>query len=431
MNSSYGAVRVGRALADLAENPETLELSRERFDGSPPRYPEYPSGTPTEYGSPDARTEEELRLGELYQKAVQERDASQPRKQFSHQVSEEEKLVLRAVVNKTLDVPPGTSISTVARRNVKANWMKQGIWNNEWNDTADGCWKHEDFPDNLFGDDIKRRWRHRARGAVKRQSEEKREPQVSRPIHQFNYQLSLETERFLHGLGVKEGSIYVPEDINTKAYNIIKDNWIQRGIWDTRWLILPGMSWKHERPLEEFLGEDLIAYAREKSLLGQGNNSNNANGRNPSLANSPRTESSGRHIRFDLPNGPEKDKDDSAHWRKMVRYKKRQSRLMGDSKSSGELDSNSPPPQNEEEIDELDSKAAQQEEYSHSDGSKEDQPMLDSEPPESTKRTPKRSKRTTKGTRTLRRSSRPKGIVKKYKDTKKAEELKQKFEDIS
>jgi hypothetical protein len=40
-------------------------------------------------------------------------------------------------------------------------------------------------------------------------------------------------------------------DINTRAYENVKNTWTKRGIWNRRWGILPGMSWKHEEPLEE------------------------------------------------------------------------------------------------------------------------------------------------------------------------------------
>ena len=40
-------------------------------------------------------------------------------------------------------------------------------------------------------------------------------------------------------------------DINTTAYENVKNTWTKRGIWNKRWGILPGMSWKHEEPLEK------------------------------------------------------------------------------------------------------------------------------------------------------------------------------------
>ncbi|TWU71216.1 hypothetical protein ED733_000464 [Metarhizium rileyi] len=47
-------------------------------------------------------------------------------------------------------------------------------------------------------------------------------------------------------------------DINTKAYENVKNTWIKRGIWNRKWGILPGMSWKHENPLEELVADDPV-----------------------------------------------------------------------------------------------------------------------------------------------------------------------------
>jgi hypothetical protein len=48
-----------------------------------------------------------------------------------------------------------------------------------------------------------------------------------------------------------------PPNINTTAYERVKATWVRRGIWNTKWGILPGMSWKHEQPQEEFLREEM------------------------------------------------------------------------------------------------------------------------------------------------------------------------------
>jgi hypothetical protein len=46
-------------------------------------------------------------------------------------------------------------------------------------------------------------------------------------------------------------STSVPLDIGTTAYENIRSTWLRRLIWDKKWGTLPGMSWKHERPLED------------------------------------------------------------------------------------------------------------------------------------------------------------------------------------
>jgi hypothetical protein len=40
-------------------------------------------------------------------------------------------------------------------------------------------------------------------------------------------------------------------DINSRAYQNVKNTWITRFIWNNNWGIMPGMSWKHEEPLDE------------------------------------------------------------------------------------------------------------------------------------------------------------------------------------
>ena len=40
-------------------------------------------------------------------------------------------------------------------------------------------------------------------------------------------------------------------NINTKAYENMKNIWTKRRIWNEKWGTMPGMSWKHEGPFEE------------------------------------------------------------------------------------------------------------------------------------------------------------------------------------
>jgi hypothetical protein len=56
---------------------------------------------------------------------------------------------------------------------------------------------------------------------------------------------------------IEEASVQIPPHINSTAYERVKSTWTGRGIWDERWGILPGMSWKHEQPIEERLREEL------------------------------------------------------------------------------------------------------------------------------------------------------------------------------
>ncbi len=45
-------------------------------------------------------------------------------------------------------------------------------------------------------------------------------------------------------LAAKDGGS--PPDISTRAYNHVKNKWIQCRYWNERWGILPGLTWEYE-----------------------------------------------------------------------------------------------------------------------------------------------------------------------------------------
>jgi hypothetical protein len=157
-----------------------------------------------------------------------------------------------------------------ARETVKKRWVEQGIWSDKWNYYAIGRWKHEQplelesesetdteaglsppifsfspklqpKPRQPKSDDEKRR-------IAERPIVREREREASRPYHQFVYQISKERERIQDESENGEGTGAV--DIDTMAYENVKNTWAKRGIWNGRWGVLPRMSWKHEEPLE-------------------------------------------------------------------------------------------------------------------------------------------------------------------------------------
>ena len=168
-------------------------------------------------------------------------------------------------------MPPGDTLIKEASKTVKKRWIEQGIWNDKWNQFAYGRWKHEEPLElesesemdseagpspALFSfspkpqpklrqpksDDEKRR-------IAERQVVRESERETSRPYHHFVYQISKERERIQDESANGDGACAA--DINTRAYENVKNTWTKRGIWNKRWGILPGMSWKHEEPLEE------------------------------------------------------------------------------------------------------------------------------------------------------------------------------------
>lgn len=87
----------------------------------------------------------------------------------------------------------------------------------------------------------KRRDKH---GSYKQQAQIKTYYQASRPIHQFNYELTKAAESILRENA--HGSDSTPADIYTQAYESVKAEWMARKIWNRKWGILPGMGWPHE-----------------------------------------------------------------------------------------------------------------------------------------------------------------------------------------
>jgi hypothetical protein len=271
-----GLARAQRALVGLEEDPQRLDHTRIRFEDSPPPYTSDRSGTTTRSQSPNPPNEEQRLCQERRMHLAWERDASQPRKQFAAQTSDEEKRIFEASLNGTCRLPVGSNISEIAYDNVKKCWVDQGIWNSKWNQFASGRWKHEEplelesgsgtdseteFSRPLFSLFLKEPKPRRLKSdKAKRQIEERRvirerEREASRPYHQFVYQISNERERIQYQLRSVEGGGMSNADINTTAYQNVKNTWTKRGIWNERWGILPGMLWKHEEPLEDEPGD--------------------------------------------------------------------------------------------------------------------------------------------------------------------------------
>jgi hypothetical protein len=274
-------VRVHRALDRLEADPLELDHARMRFSQSPPPYKSSPSGTTTRSASPDTRSDEQRRRERRRYLLIRERAASLPQKQFKAEVEEERKRIWYA--------DPRTRMHTYrsidrtfeedARETIKKRWIEQGIWKNKWDNTADGLWKHEEPPELeseleteteavspsrpfSFSTSLKppppkprqAKSDNEKRRIAERRAVREREREASRPYHQFVYQISKERERMQDESANREGADAA--DINTRAYENVKNAWTMRGIWNGRWGILPGMSWKHERPLEEETADD-------------------------------------------------------------------------------------------------------------------------------------------------------------------------------
>lgn len=271
-----------RADIDLAApiyvpHPRQPDYSRAQYSASPPSYRSRspPHSTQSQSAPGD---EEQRREKQRWQIRLQRRKSS-PYYQFDDQVREEEDRIFKAdrrwLPGETK--PSDRTVTTLAKETVKSRWVKQGIWNDKWHENLNRQrWEHQE-PLELdlepgpemgrFGvttsvfmapRQIQPKSDEDLRLDAERRRKEGLEREASRPFHQFLYQLSKERERMQDDSRRPDGPNLDTLDINTKAYDIVRGIWTRRGIWDTQWGILPGMSWKHERPLEQLWAEEMV-----------------------------------------------------------------------------------------------------------------------------------------------------------------------------
>jgi hypothetical protein len=246
--------RVDRILQTLVDDPHRLDLERKRYNISPPcTYSE--AGTTTDYQTPDTPPGG----WDRYCRLEMERRSSRPFQQFRNQIRDDE---------------TDCSIE-VACEERKKRWVEQGIWNDRWNGPNKWGWKTEELVSGWKHEEpeleteteettLQRSDEEKLR-AAERRATRKREREASRPFHQFVYQVSKERER------IQVETATTSADINARAYETVNKTWMDQGIWNRKWGILPGMSWKHEAPLEEIVND-----------LTDGNGSDNEAGQVPS-----------------------------------------------------------------------------------------------------------------------------------------------------
>ncbi|KAK2805489.1 hypothetical protein FQN51_000315 [Onygenales sp. PD_10] len=262
-----GLIRVHSALEALQDNPQQFNR---RFSDSPPSYRSHQSHNSTRSQSSNPPTEEQRQREERHFRLLEERRASFPYEQFADQRHEERERIIKADRDRTEPLPGRVNFDDVAYQNVKKRWVEQGIWNDNWTYMAYGKWKHEEplevesetetGPEtlSLFGRRRRQKSDEEKQRILDRLAIRKREREASRPFHQFVYQLLKENERIRRQTGNEEANSTTPAaaDINTKAYETVKSTWVRRKIWNVKWGILPGMTWKHEHPFEEFEKEE-------------------------------------------------------------------------------------------------------------------------------------------------------------------------------
>ena len=261
---------ITKELKDFAATGQ--DLSGRRFSRSPPRVSSVPSTTfeESEPPSPTAQLQDKESEG-LYRSTA---DA-----QFLIQIQDELGRIRAARDKDLLEHPRLIDLEEAAEANVKYRWIQQGIWDERWEGQPGKIWKHElqdpqspERPSDAVKEvevkalqrgrkrklsDLKKEYHDSSRVAVDHQDR-----QSSRPCYQFLYQLCQEREWIKMGLGSQGQDQDQDQDqgegqyqdqaqltkLDMRAYENVKSRWIKDKVWDDDWNILPGTSWRHERP---------------------------------------------------------------------------------------------------------------------------------------------------------------------------------------
>lgn len=318
------------ALQQFQDDPDLLAREmHQRYDEPPPPYPG--SGETTQPPTPGSsgfddyyhrlkRWEARYKATPLTQFKMQ---AKREKDRLFHQVSD-----ARYGRRQTLPWDRSSDLRANSENNVRQRWVEQGIWGEEWgpafpeeshpmdkrrrgkkmdgpfygayHSSADkystsSRWGHDDFCEQLESDRAPKpapgpgfHFRSRAPdpeelpkphqfakyiqgpdGPVKLGSSRRptvRDPEASRPCHQFAYQVRKEREWIKDEMSYKSPGAVL--DLDSLAYQSVKDSWQKDGVWNPKWVDLPGTKWLYEELQEEEATEDpttlVVYYAQER-----------------------------------------------------------------------------------------------------------------------------------------------------------------------
>lgn len=254
--SNEGLTLLHEALNRLVEDPERLERTYQRLCGSP-RYRSRAPSTEfdTPFYPPDGPTVRTNRREEVKKQI----DQSRPDAQFHAQKEE----LAAEITSETLVRTEGSFNSCridfgIASCAIMRHWKEQGIWDPAWPERDPGRnWMHEaprksSTVSDTNAEDSSVSALNSGDHKPNLTEEQKESKEASRPCHQFTFQVNRERERLQLKWQLGDNPATLQPDINTIAYNNVKERWVKRHIWDERWGILPGMRWRHEEHFETF-----------------------------------------------------------------------------------------------------------------------------------------------------------------------------------
>ncbi|KAH7146318.1 hypothetical protein EDB81DRAFT_883742 [Dactylonectria macrodidyma] len=289
--------KVNLALEALVNQPQLLDQARTRFNKSPPEMPSPILVDPFA----DPRTEEERLREKRYAKLTVQQLASMPNSQFWDQVHEAELFDhhLQSAIDHakshgwkvpidlksySAQLSVDNEIHQRAVDTIQKQWAERGIWKAEWKlvpgklGVPFGDWHHGGSLELESEPEIDTESAHASRpGTKKRQANSsrpksdeetqriaerrvalEREHEASRPYHHFVYLVSEARERIRQLLKLRGAQDEDPVDINTKAYEYVKNRWIKKKLWIEKWGVMPGMTWMHEHSFDDLLADETL-----------------------------------------------------------------------------------------------------------------------------------------------------------------------------
>lgn len=200
---------------------------------------------------------------------------------------------------------PGTRASKMAYCSliIQQRWEDQGVWQDEWPDVAPGnAWAHEGYrilqaieefvteavaavtPPSMTSDGsedfddapVTYITRRRSESEMKLlagiQAIDAIEAESSRPHIMFANCLANEKERMLFERAAAGSEDEDTEEsrnaLNMRAFARVKATWVRWRIWNDKWGCMPGLTWKHEHPIDElFAGHDVLLLLREHEFI--------------------------------------------------------------------------------------------------------------------------------------------------------------------
>lgn len=245
---------IDKELEDFAAAGQ--EAFKVRFSRSLPSPPSVPSTT---WEEPEPPSPDTL----LRDQETRDRLKSEAGAQFWSQVDDELGRIRAARDMDLLEEPYIVDLKEAAEANVKYRWLQQGLWDEQWDTRPYGPWKHElrsypppVKPSESVKDNGVTNFRTKRERRLCDIAEENQEVvrcavdfqnrQSSRPCYQFVYQLDKEREWIKMGLSNQDQDHHA--NVDTRAYENVKSRWIRDCIWDDDWTLIPGTTWRHERP---------------------------------------------------------------------------------------------------------------------------------------------------------------------------------------